>query len=187
MRCKKIVALLLSLVLVTSCGINTKDHPRVDGMSVPTPQKRTLSLVLPNTQDDILEEALLVFQAKLEEISNQQLTLDLIPVENPRARLGDNDADLVLLSQKDLQEIDESLNYLSYPFIFDSSQDYLLHIGSTDGAISGSKRLQNLLQGSIIGSYYGGSAWVLSRGIYRDELGFYNTFGEMCIRDSIYA
>lgn len=169
---KKLIALSLALLLLCSCGtqnLHMEEYPRVEpSANYPAPQ--TLTVVLPDDADEVLESMILLLDAKIRELSGGNITLN---VTKSSQRLGCTTPwDLMLYTTDDLVAAREEMAFLTAPFLFPSRETFLTVASQPDGVVRGNVRLQNALEGEIVAVYYGGAMGFLCRGRLYDEIGF---------------
>lgn len=175
---KKIFAVCTVLVMLfTGCGADITSYPWAAAAQPAQPPAAALTVTVPGRADDTLTNTLVVLEAKLGELSTGAVTLDTKKSDDIVTAYRQGGAGLYLLSSQEMAQLDDRLEFASMPFLFANSQQMLSLIGNTQGAVRGSAVTKKRLSGEILGIYYNDTRWIISKGTFYEELGFYNSMG----------
>lgn len=174
---KKTLALLLGLLLLTGCGSPLLKYPWVGDRQAPQPPATVVTLRLPADMDEPMATAMVTLEAKLLELSGGTITL----AREETAQLMDlysrEESGLYLLDSIQMETLDSSLQFARLPFLFPDWQMLVNLLNDEQGMVRGSQQTQSRVGSEILGVYYGGTSWLLSRSRFYDEVGFVGEVG----------
>ena len=165
------LCLALSLVIPGCAGLSIGDYPRVEPSAAPQLEEQVLVLALPAGADDILLNMTYLLGAKLSELSQGALSLELRQVEEGEI-LGTSIWDLALYTNEDLINADPDLAFLAAPFLFPSRESFLTILSNAQSPVRDNPLLEQQLGGQVIGVYYGGAMGFFCRSRFYEEIGF---------------
>lgn len=175
---KRIAAALMALMLLGGCAsADLESYPWVAPSKPAPPQMSTVSLTLPEDSDDILTGAMVMLDAKVQELSEGNVKLETFSSPNMLDDYRDGGQGLYLLSSGQMEQLDERLRFTQMPFLFPERENLFAMLNNSGNAINRSRVTAERLQGEAIGVYYGGTTWMIGRTKFYDEVGFYNSVG----------
>lgn len=170
-------ALLAMSVLLSGCGADTANYPYVEASQPEALPPMELVITVPNSIDDITENTLVLLESKLKELSNGSIQLVTLVADNMAENYRDGGTGLYLMDNRQLEQLDDRMTFARMPFIFEDREHMLAVLNSDSGAVRSSQVTRNRLEGELLGAYYAGTTWMLGRGTFYDEMGFYGAVG----------
>ncbi|WP_101551912.1 hypothetical protein [Anaerotruncus massiliensis (ex Togo et al. 2019)] len=154
---RRALALALSLALLCSCA------PMEPGTQESEPMRvvRVLTLLVPNTLDQVVLEQADAFAADAARLSGGQLVIDVRTGQSPADALTGGEADLAFLRNAQMAQLDERFSTFALPFLYDDHQHLSLALNSEE--LLG--RLNTGLQPRgirLLNAFYSGSAFLVS-------------------------
>ena len=154
---RRALALALSLALLCSCA------PMEPGTQESEPMRvvRVLTLLVPNTLDQVVLEQADAFAADAARLSGGQLVIDVRTGQAPADALTGGEADLAFLRNAQMAQLDERFSTFALPFLYDDHQHLSLALNSEE--LLG--RLNTGLQPRgirLLNAFYSGSAFLVS-------------------------
>lgn len=148
------------LLLLALCGCSMRDLAGYPYVSQENGIPRSkLILAVPQ------EEWMMALGGQLSEIvsthSEGAVDLQVTAVEDPMQLYQSGKADMAFCSGEQIMGMDESLAYLSLPFLFQSPEDYLTAVNEEDSPVRTSEAIRQQTGGNILGVYYD-CAWMLA-------------------------
>ena len=172
---RKFFALALALALLAGCVPELSRYPRASSAPAPELPETVLTMDLPRDAGEAVQAAVGRFAAEVLELSGGAVTIELVPNREPLPALTHGATHLALVETGELVEAEPSLAFLEWPFLFSGPEEYLTAMGAEDGPVRGDPRLAETLGGEVIGLWYGGSAVLLGRGSFYEEICFSNS------------
>ncbi len=163
-RVKKMLAVLLALVLV---GCDALLH------QTQAPQPQVVTLAIPADISDSMDYTLILFAAKVSELSGDTIRIERVPVGGIDS-YHKEEADLYLLSVDEVTELDDRLTFAKLPFLFESNDIMFYYLNATGTAISNSDETRERLDGEIMAVYEGAHYYFVGTDTIYPE----NAFGE---------
>ena len=122
---------------------------------------RVLTLLVPNTLDQVVLEQADAFAADAARLSGGQLVIDVRTGQAPADALTGGEADLAFLRNAQMAQLDERFSTFALPFLYDDHQHLSLALNSEE--LLG--RLNTGLQPRgirLLNAFYSGSAFLVS-------------------------
>lgn len=175
---KKIAVAVTALILIlTGCSFRPWEYPRVSSASLPEVQPVTIGITVPRDADEAIEAAVLTLQAKLGELSDGSIKLEVYHSNDVAYDLEQGEPGLYLLDDLQMVKLDSRLSFIQMPFLFESSEQMLTMLNSVNGKVRSKYAAGERLGGEVLGVYYGGTSWFMGKTRLYDEVGFYNSVG----------
>lgn len=174
---KRLVAAAIAAAMLSGCTAGLVSYPQVEVAPPVEYAPKIISLNIPSTADDILSESMVLLEAKLQSMTDNKVKLETTRVGNVLDEYHNGDEGLYLMSGRQMEQLDERMRFIQMPFLFPDREKLFALLNSEKGPVRGSSATASRLQGEVIGVYYGGTTWMISRGRFYDDIGFYNTVG----------
>ena len=172
---RKFFALALVLALLAGCVPELSRYPRASSAPAPELPETVLTMDLPRDAGEAVQAAVGRFAAEVLELSGGAVTIELVPNREPLPALTHGATHLALVETGELVEAEPSLAFLEWPFLVSGPEEYLTAMGAEEGPVRGDPRLAETLGGEVLGLWYGGSAVLLGRGSFYEEICFSNS------------
>lgn len=154
---RRALALILGLALLCSCAPAESGPQESEPMQV----ARVLTLLVPNTLDQVVLEQADAFAADAACLSGGRLTIDVRTGQEPADALTGGEADLAFLRNAQMAQLDERFSTFALPFLYDDQRHLSLALNSEE--LLG--RLNTGLQPRgirLLTAFYTGSAFLVS-------------------------
>lgn len=152
------MALLLTAALLAGCTVADLSHYPYASQEHSIPRTR-LTLAVPQ------EEWTVALCGQLSELvaerSGGAVSLQFTPAEDPMELYRSGEADMVLCTTDEIIQLDDSLGWLSLPFLFQSPGEYLTATNEEQSLVRTSEALRAASGGSVVGTYYD-CGWMLA-------------------------
>lgn len=146
----KFAACLLALLL-SGCALGElHSYPYEPESRTYSPAKITLAV----SQEEWMVALGGQISEKIAALTDDTVTLEVAPQEDPLAAYRANQADLVFCDTSEMRQADSSLGWLSLPFLFDGPQVYLAALNSPQSPIRNLTALKQAFAGEVVGVYY---------------------------------
>ena len=171
---KKRFLLILAIFILIGCQ-NTSWATHKQQMDFTTPT-HTIKIAVPPTMDDTMDYALILFSAKVKELSGNTIDVQQVPIGDFKT-YHQPIADLYLLTAQQVASLDERTDFAQLPFLFRNSDIMFHYLNSPHTALRTSSVTQERLDGQIVTVYQADPYWFLSKGKLYPEIGFSPSVG----------
>ena len=131
---------------------------------------------MPETLDSTIEYALILFGAKVTELSEDNLTILQVPMGD-FSKYEQKEADLYMLTVEQVVSLDDRTSFTQLPFLFENGEMMFHYLNNPDTALRRSSATKENLDGEIVMVYEGNPYWFIGRNKLYPEIGFVPSVG----------
>lgn len=148
-------------------------------------EEQVISISVPEQLDFELDYSLILFEAKVKELSDGKITVERVILPSDFSSYYSDEADIYLLSNEQVVALDYRTTFAQLPFLFNNLDIMFTYLNDPNTALRKSSVTKDRLEGEILGVYQGDPYWILGRSRIYPDLGFLPEIAVQSVRGSL--